>query len=109
MNREEEKFAQQVCFLSQQAAEKGLKAALIFIQIEFPFRHDLEMLRTLFPSEWQGSQLPDLPRLTEWAVEGRYPSALAEPSGQDAQLALQQAEAVLAAVEQDLAQHGFPL
>ncbi|MGF1514300.1 MAG: HEPN domain-containing protein [Elainellaceae cyanobacterium] len=26
-------------FLSQQAAEKSLKAALIFLQIEFPLRH----------------------------------------------------------------------
>jgi HEPN domain-containing protein len=44
-------FSQQICFLSQQAAEKSLKAVLIFLQIEFPFRHDLELFRTLFPED----------------------------------------------------------
>lgn len=45
-------FPQQICFLSQQAAEKSLKAVLIFLQIEFPCRHDLELLRTLVPEGW---------------------------------------------------------
>ncbi len=67
-------FSQQICFLSQQAAEKSLKAVLIFPQIEFPFRHDLELFRTLFPEDWQCSQLTNLEQLTEWAVEGRYPT-----------------------------------
>lgn len=43
-------FTQQVCFLAQQGAEKALKAGLIFEQIEFPFRHDLDMLRNLLPA-----------------------------------------------------------
>ncbi len=30
-------FTRQVCFFSQQATEKALKAGLIFEQIEFPF------------------------------------------------------------------------
>ncbi len=47
-------FPQQICFLSQQAAEKSLKAVLIFRQIEFPFRHDLELLRTLLPALHNG-------------------------------------------------------
>jgi len=37
------------CYLAQQAAEKALKAALIFLQVEFPFRHDLDELRDLLP------------------------------------------------------------
>lgn len=104
-----ESFPHQVCFLSQQAAEKGLKALLIFMQIEFPFRHDLEVLRTLIPEDCQCRQLTNLEQLTEWAVESRYPSDLPEPSQQDAQDALQQAESVLALVEQDLHQKGFEI
>jgi|694.fasta_scaffold06101_2 HEPN domain-containing protein len=102
-------FSQQICFLSQQAAEKSLKAVLIFLQIEFPFRHDLELFRTLFPEDWQCSQLTNLEQLTEWAVESRYPTDSPDPSDQDAQIALQQAETILAIVEQDLIQHGFSL
>jgi len=54
---QDEVFPHQVCFLSQQAAEKGLKALLIFMQIEFPFRHDLELLRTLVPTNFECSKL----------------------------------------------------
>jgi HEPN domain-containing protein len=86
-----------------------LKAVLIFLQIEFPFRHDLELFRTLFPEDWQCSQLTNLEQLTEWAVESRYPTDSPDPSDQDAQIALQQAETILAIVEQDLIQHGFSL
>lgn len=100
-------FSLQICFLSQQAAEKSLKAVLIFLQIEFPFRHDLELLRTLVPEGWRCSQLTNLERLTEWAVESRYPTNSPDPSDQDAQVALQQAETILAVVEQDFTQHGF--
>lgn len=38
------------CFLFQQAAEKALKAALVLAGIEFPFSHDLDALRNLFPT-----------------------------------------------------------
>ena len=34
-----------VCWLSQQAAEKDLKAALVLEGTEFPFTHDLDALR----------------------------------------------------------------
>ncbi len=35
---------EQVCFHSQQAAEKALKAVLLHRKIEFPFIHDIEEL-----------------------------------------------------------------
>ena len=57
------------CWLAQQAAEKALKAVLVFLQIDFPRSHDLDALRNLVPD---GRQLkvdhPDLASLTEWAV-----------------------------------------
>jgi HEPN domain-containing protein len=40
------------CVLAQQAAEKALKAALIFLQIDYPRRHDLSELRELIPAGW---------------------------------------------------------
>lgn len=38
-----------VCWLSQQAAEKALKAALVLEEIDFPYTHDLNDLRNLLP------------------------------------------------------------
>ena len=34
-----------VCWFAQQAAEKTLKAVLVFLQIDFPRTHDLDVLR----------------------------------------------------------------
>jgi HEPN domain-containing protein len=63
-----------VCWLAQQAAEKALKAVLVFLQIDFPRRHDLDALRNLIPVDWQLKEAhPDLADLTEWAVEARTP------------------------------------
>jgi len=63
-----------VCWLAQQAAEKALKAVLVFLQIDFPRRHDLDALRNLIPMGWSLKEKHrDLALLTEWAVEARYP------------------------------------
>jgi len=63
-----------ICFLSQQAAEKAIKAIFIYLQIDFPWRHDLDALRNLLPDDWEVKhEQTDLARLTEWAVESRYP------------------------------------
>ena len=101
-------FTQQVCFLAQQGAEKALKAGLIFEQIEFPFRHDLDMLRNLLPIDWDCRQTyPDLKTLTLCAMEGRYPSNMEEPDQDIAQATLELAKNVLASIQADLVQRGF--
>jgi HEPN domain-containing protein len=41
------------CWLAQQAAEKAIKAVLVFLQIDFPRSHDLDALRNLVPDGWQ--------------------------------------------------------
>ena len=46
-----------VCWLSQQAAEKALKAALVLEGTEFPFTHDLDALRNRIPDGWNVRQL----------------------------------------------------
>ena len=77
--------ARHACWLAQQAAEKTLKAILVFLQIDFPRSHDLDLLRHLLPEGWQvKSHPPDLAELTEWAVEARYPGDWPEATLSDA-------------------------
>ena len=64
----------QFCWCAQQAAEKALKAVLIFLQIDFRRTHNLNVLRDLLPESWQlKTALPDLGDLNKWAVQARYP------------------------------------
>ena len=67
-----------VCWLSQQAAEKALKAALILEAIDYPYTHDLNVLRNLLPDSWPDRvDQPSLIELSGWAVETRYPGEVA--------------------------------
>jgi HEPN domain-containing protein len=66
------------CFDAQQAAEKALKALLLFNNIPFRFVHDIAELLTLL--EQNGFELPEEIRagaeLSNYAVEARYPSPM---------------------------------
>ena len=98
----------QACWFAQQAAEKALKAALIFLQIDFRRTHDLNVLRDLLPERWQlKTELPNLGNLNKWAVEARYPEATQEATKADASEAVKQARAIWTSVSTELAQHGF--
>lgn len=92
-----------VCGLAQQAAEKAIKALLVRHQIELPYRHDLEFLVALLPA---GADVrlrdTDLSRLSEWAVESRYPGHWTEASRDDAGFAVEQANIVLNAARIEL-------
>lgn len=63
-----------LCFHAQQAAEKTLKAALIFLEIDFPRTHNIRTLLDLLP---EGVDVPqeveESAILTDYAVESRYP------------------------------------
>lgn len=77
--------ARHVCGLAQQAAEKALKAAIIFEGMEFPYTHDLDVLRNLIPDGWSIKRTYlDLSELADWGVEGRYPGDWPEPSSDEA-------------------------
>ncbi|MGB3765394.1 MAG: HEPN domain-containing protein [Phormidesmis sp.] len=79
-------LTKQIGYHSQQAAEKAIKAALIFLQVKFPFVHDLDELRNRLPDQWKCVEdYPELDALTDFAVEGRYPGTLDEPAEEDAQ------------------------
>jgi HEPN domain-containing protein len=92
-----------VCFHSQQAAEKYLKARLVEAGIAFPRTHDLEALLDLAVTAepaWVRLRA-DLQSLTSMGVEVRYPGVSADP--EDAGEALRIAGLAQSAVRTALA------
>lgn len=83
------------CFHAQQAAEKYLKAYLVWVEIDFPKTHVLEQLVLLAgQKDPEFLMLKDeVSLLTPYAVETRYPE-FEEPSLEDAKEAVQVAEKV---------------
>ena len=63
-----------LCFHAQQASEKALKAVLVSHGVRFPKTHDLAYLTDLLPC---GVTMPpaliELPTLSRYAVQQRYP------------------------------------
>lgn len=64
-----------MCFNAQQAAEKALKAVLVFYQIDFPKTHAIEDLVQLLEKAGHSvpTQVAEAGDLTDYAVETRYP------------------------------------
>lgn len=63
-----------LCFHAQQAAEKALKAVLVFSNVEFPSTHNVRTLVELLPVSLSTDPLLDgAAVLTEYAVSSRYP------------------------------------
>lgn len=105
---EQDRPSRQACFHAQQAAEKAIKAVLIFLQIDFSHRHDLDYLRTLLLDGWLlKDNPPDLAEMSAWAVRGRYPGDLREARREDAQATIEQAREVLETAREDLARYGY--
>jgi HEPN domain-containing protein len=82
-------FPSPACFRFQQAAEKYLKAALLFHGKEFPRTHDLAVLSKLL-----SEVLPDIANveqelqlLARYSVETRYPGDYPEVGLPEAHLA----------------------
>ena len=71
------------CWLAQQAVEKAIKAVLVYLQIPYHRRHDLEALRLLVPTGWSLCEdESDLDSLTQWAVEADLPAHGYRPPAQ---------------------------
>ena len=97
------------CFYAQQAAEKSIKATFVFLQVDFPFTHNLDRLSDFLPEGWTVKEaLPDLADLSNWAVEPRYPGDAVEATEEDAEIAIEQAREVLEVTIQDLRGRGYP-
>ena len=63
-----------LCFHAQQAAEKSLKALLVFKNIEFPWTHNLRILLDLIPADMSVPEdVEDAAMLSDYAVTSRYP------------------------------------
>jgi HEPN domain-containing protein len=99
-----ETFPSIVCFHSQQAAEKYLKAFLTRHQVEFPKTHDVdELLNLIKPVNAELSEsLRDTIVLTNYGVDVRYPGDLPTVTRSDAEQAVRLAEKVRLAVLKSL-------
>jgi HEPN domain-containing protein len=75
-----EVYLEDLCYDAQQAAEKAIKAVLIHLGVRFPYIHDLAQLLALVEGADQSvsESIKQAARLTEYAVETRYPG-LSEP------------------------------
>ncbi len=98
------------CYHAQQAVEKAIKAVLIFLQVEFPFTHEIDPLLKLVPEDWNVKQMSiSAEQLNKWASAGRYPTELPDPTEENAREALRQARAVMESVTSDLAARGLDI
>lgn len=97
----EDIYWEDLCFETQQAAEKALKAVLLFKNIPFRLIHDLSEPLTLL--EQHGVSLPEDIRaaaaLTDYSVEARYPGPFEPVTEDEYREALRIAETVVAWAE----------
>lgn len=100
-------FAEGTAFHSQQAAEKYLKAFLVWHQIEFQKTHDIKALLSLAAKADENIPeiLRDAASLTPYGVDYRYPGDYPEVTRSDAERALQLADLVRTEVRNRLPRH----
>jgi HEPN domain-containing protein len=79
-------YTDSICFHCQQAAEKYLKAYLVFLDVEFEKKHNLGYLLDLInEKEHVSTEMYDmLEKLDDYAVEIRYPEGSLEPTIEEA-------------------------
>ena len=100
-------IARQACFHAQLAAEKAIKAGLVYLSREVPHHHDLDGLLQRLPRSWivgqevKASAL-SLATLTAWAVRARYPDDLPDADEADAREAVEIATRVCTYILSDL-------
>ncbi len=86
-----------LCFHTQQAAEKSMKAVLLQQGVVFPYTHDLAQLITLVKTSgilWPEA-LNDTADLTAYAVGTRYPGAYGDITDEEHTKAIEIAQRVL--------------
>jgi HEPN domain-containing protein len=95
-----------VLFLTQQSAEKFLKALLDYRDIGFPRTHDLRLPGELLQDPTLEELIISVEEYSDFAVVFRYPGDFEEPEVEEAQTALatvrQLAQAVLARIPSEL-------
>ncbi len=80
----EEVYYEDLCYDAQQSVEKSFKAVLCFHNIKFRLVHDIgELIYTLDANDVKvPEEIKDASKLTNYAVETRYPSPY-EPVTED--------------------------
>lgn len=91
-------------FHAQQAAEKFLKAFLVWHQVEFPKTHDLGQLLQLVESRDKAlsESLHEIVVLTDYGVDMRYPGDLPDLTADEASRAVELAKQTKDGVLQSL-------
>ncbi|MGZ8244591.1 HEPN domain-containing protein [Methylomagnum sp.] len=85
-----------LCFHTQQAVEKAIKAMLLAQGIEFPKTHNLRILLELLAERMEiPAQLWSAAGLTEYAVSLRYPGEMEAVTEEEYEAALVLADAVI--------------
>jgi len=94
----EEVLWEDLCFDTQQAAEKALKAALLARGIPFRFAHDIAELLTLLENQGVilSEEIKASAELTDYSVESRYPGPFEPVTEEEFNRALKIAETVVA-------------
>lgn len=91
----DDSLASVVCFHSQQAVEKLIKALLVFGGVPFARTHDVIQLVQMLPQDLALSvPLADLAPLNRYAVEARYPIGDEPLTGDEARAAIALAQRV---------------
>ena len=85
----DDSLAAVVCFHSQQAVEKLLKAPLVLAGVPFARTHDLIQLVRMLPCDLAPTiPLAELAALNRYAVEARYPISDEPITGEEARAAI---------------------
>jgi HEPN domain-containing protein len=96
MERNSRILLEDLCFHAQQAAEKSLKAVLIFKSIPFPRTHNIRTLLDLLPQDViPPGEVKETASLTDYAVLSRYPGDLEPVTEEEYRRALYLTEIVV--------------
>lgn len=108
--RMDQPSARIAAFHAQQAAEKALKAYLVFRDTAFPFTHDLAVLMELCREhrDW-GAALDGAERSSKYGAQARYPGMEPEVTMDEAQRAVDVATSVVDAARSALKDEGLEL
>lgn len=91
------------CYLSQQTAEKAIKACYVLTNQVYDRSHNLNSLRNKLNGSWNWTQeFSDLSTLSFWATDSRYPGDVDEFTISEAETAIDEANRLLSAITSEI-------